>query len=89
MTQFKTWLWVKAALVSKRSDTEIVTLCGLGNPKRMYFLRQDVKDVSPSYLSQALSMLFKLEVELKSGEKSDSILPALLGIARLVKQRKE
>ena len=81
MTQFKTWLWVKAALAAKRSEEEIASLCGLGNPKRMYFLRQEVKEVSINYLSRALSMLFELEVELKSGEKADSILPALLRIS--------
>ncbi|MBE9224133.1 DNA polymerase III subunit delta [Phormidium sp. LEGE 05292] len=80
ITQFKTWLWVKAALVAKRSEEEIASLCGLGNPKRMYFLRQEVKEISINYLSRALSMLFELEVELKSGEKADSILPALLRI---------
>ncbi|MFB2922913.1 DNA polymerase III subunit delta [Aerosakkonema funiforme] len=80
ITQFKTWLWVKAANAAKRSEEEIASLCGLGNPKRMYFLRQEVKEVSINYLSRALSMLFELEVELKSGEKADSILPALLRI---------
>ncbi|MFB2881023.1 DNA polymerase III subunit delta [Floridanema aerugineum] len=83
ITQFKTWLWVKAALVAKRSDSEIATLCGLGNPKRMYFLRQEINEVSTNYLSKVLSMLFELEVELKSGEKADSILPALLRIVQV------
>lgn len=79
-------MWVKAALVAKRSDSEIASLCGLGNPKRMYFLRQEVKEVSTNYLSQALSILFELEVELKSGEKADSLLPTLLRIVQLGKQ---
>lgn len=86
IAQFKTWLWVKAALASKRSDAEIATLCGFGNPKRLYFLRLEVQGVSLNYLAQALSMLFELEVLLKSGGKSDSIVPALLRIVRLKQQ---
>ncbi|NES98741.1 MAG: DNA polymerase III subunit delta, partial [Desertifilum sp. SIO1I2] len=83
ITQFKTWLWVKAALTAKRSDAEVATLCGLGNPKRMYFLRQEVKAVSTHDLLRSLSILFDLEVEFKTGSKVDSLLPALLRICFL------
>ncbi|WP_263053648.1 DNA polymerase III subunit delta [Oscillatoria nigro-viridis] len=84
-TQFKTWLWVKATLNSggKLSDSEIASICGISNPKRLYFLKQEVKEVSANCLSRSLSILFDLEIALKTGDKPDSILPALLGITQL------
>ena len=83
-TQFKTWLWVKTTLNSgQRSDSEIASMCGISNPKRLYFLKQEVKEVSANSLSRSLSILFDLEIALKTGEKSDSMLPALLRITQL------
>ena len=76
---------MKSALVSgKYSDGEIVTFCAIGNPKRMYFLKQEVKGVSVSSLAKSLSVLFELEVAIKSGATSDLILPSLLRITQLV-----
>jgi DNA polymerase-3 subunit delta len=83
-TQFKTWLWVKATLNSgQRSDSEIASMCGISNPKRLYFLKQEVKEVSANSLSRSLSILFDLEIALKTGDKPDSMLPALLRISQL------
>jgi DNA polymerase III subunit delta len=77
--------WVKATLDSggKLSDSEIASMCGISNPKRLYFLKQEVKEVSANFLSRSLSILFDLEIALKTGEKSDSMLPALLRITHL------
>ncbi len=83
-TQFRTWLWVKATIISlHRSDSEIASMCGISNPKRLYFLKQEVKQVSANCLSRALSILFDLEIALKTGDKPDSMLPALLRITQL------
>jgi DNA polymerase-3 subunit delta len=83
-TQFRTWLWVKATISSlHRSDSEIASMCGISNPKRLYFLKQEVKQVSANCLSRSLSILFDLEIALKTGEKPDSMLPALLRITQL------
>lgn len=84
-TQFKTWLWVKATINSdqQRSDSEIASMCGISNPKRLYFLKQEVKEVSANFLSRSLSILFDLEIALKTGDKPDSMLPALLSITQL------
>ena len=84
-TQFKTWLWVKATINSdqQRSDSEIASMCGISNPKRLYFLKQEVKEVSANFLSRSLSILFDLEIALKTGDKPDSMLPALLRITQL------
>lgn len=83
-TQFRTWLWVKATINSLHcSDSEIASMCGISNPKRLYFLKQEVKEVSANFLSRALSILFDLEIALKTGDKPDSMLPALLRITQL------
>jgi len=83
-TQFRTWLWVKATIsFLHRSDSEIASMCGISNPKRLYFLKQEVKQVSANCLSRSLSILFDLEIALKTGEKPDSMLPALLRITQL------
>ncbi|MEG3894025.1 DNA polymerase III subunit delta [Microcoleus sp. Z1_A1] len=84
-TQFKTWLWVKATINSdqQRSDSEIASMCGISNPKRLYFLKQEVKEVSANFLSRSLSILLDLEIALKTGDKPDSMLPALLSITQL------
>jgi DNA polymerase-3 subunit delta len=80
-TQFRTWLWVKAALDGgMRKDWEIAQLCGIGNPKRLYFLRPEVRGISLLSLSQALAALLDLEVALKTHAGKEALLPALLQI---------
>ena len=85
LTQCRTWLWVKSALSDRtqRSDTEMAQLCGLGNPKRLYYLRQEVAKLSVSTLAQAVTQLLALEVSLKQGEGAAMVLPKLIAIAHL------
>ena len=87
LTQFRTWLWVKCAISCqvRRKDTEIAQLCGVGNPKRLYYLRQEVAKTPIIALTQAVTSLFELECDLKQGANSDVIMPALVGVARLFK----
>jgi DNA polymerase-3 subunit delta len=80
ITQFRTWLWVKATLSdrqTKRTDTEIAQLCGIGNPRRLYYLRQEVADLSLLRLIQTLSQLTRLSYDLKHG-RSQQVLYRLL-----------
>lgn len=88
LTQFRTWLWVKCALSdqTRRKDAEIAQLCGVGNPKRLYYLRQEVAKTSVRALTQAVTWLFNLEGDLKQGANSDVLLPALVGIAKLFRK---
>jgi DNA polymerase-3 subunit delta len=58
-------------------------MCGISNPKRLYFLKYEVNEVSANSLSRLLSILFDLEIALKTGDKPDSMLPALLRITQL------
>lgn len=85
LTQFRTWLWVKCALSdqTRRKDAEIAQLCGIVNPKRLYYLRQEVARTSVRALFQSVTWLFELEGDLKQGTNPDVITPALMRIARL------
>ncbi len=73
--QFRTWLWVKTMIESgERDDAAIAKAAEIGNPKRVYFLKQEVKLLSLSYLKQALCLLFELELSLKQGSDEISTL---------------
>jgi len=69
LSQFRTWFKVKAALKSKHLTTEadIAQFASLGNPKRLYYLRQDVAKVSIRRLAETVVGLQALSVGLKTG----------------------
>lgn len=83
ITQFRTWLWVKSALASATPlrDTELADCCGISNPKRLYYLRQEVSEISIQFLTQTVAELFSLENHLKQGALPEVILPVLVKIA--------
>jgi DNA polymerase III subunit delta len=89
ITQFRTWLWVKSVLTdcTKRKDVEIAQICGIGNPNRLYYLRQEVAATPVKSLAQAVTYLFDLEVSLKQGSGANSMLPVILAIARLFQKQ--
>ncbi|KYC34927.1 DNA polymerase III subunit delta [Scytonema hofmannii PCC 7110] len=67
-TCFDTWLIVKACLVQGlKDDSKIASTAELKNPKRLYYLKQEVAQVSLSNLRNALSTLLELEMALKGG----------------------
>jgi DNA polymerase III subunit delta len=66
--QFRTWLWVKIMMESgERNPQEIAKAAEIGNPKRIYFLQQEVKSLSVQQLISTLPLLLDLEVSLKQG----------------------
>ncbi len=66
--QFRTWLWVKLMLeLRERDEKAIAQAAEVGNPKRIYFLRQEVSRISLGQLQQTLPILLGLEAQLKSG----------------------
>lgn len=69
LSQFRTWFKVKAALKSKHltTDADIAQFATLGNPKRLYYLRQDVAKISIRRLSETVVSLQALSVGLKTG----------------------
>lgn len=85
LTQFRTWLWVKSVLASGiQNNTEIAQLCNVGNPNRLYYLRQEVATIPIKSLIQAVTKLVDLEMAIKQGSvNANSIMPFLLVITRL------
>jgi DNA polymerase-3 subunit delta len=64
---FRTWLITKSGVETKLSDTKIAEIAKLKNPKRLYYLKEEVKFVGVQKLKNSLTLLVQLEAELKSG----------------------
>ncbi len=69
--QFRTWLWIKILTESGAADEEIAREAEIGNPKRLYFLRQDLQKISVRQLGQVLPELLMLELALKQGQEPE------------------
>ena len=66
--QFRTWLWIKVMLqAGERDELAIAQAAEIGNPKRLYFLKQEVQPLSLDSLLQTLPVLLELEANLKRG----------------------
>lgn len=66
--QFRTWLWVRLMGESGERDERVIAQAAqVSNPKRIYFLQQEVQRLSAKQLQQALPLLLDLEVSLKRG----------------------
>lgn len=74
--QFRTWLWVKVLSEAKMGDDKIAQALELGNPKRIYFLKQEVKSLRIGALEKAFPVLLELEGGLKRGGDEMATLQA-------------
>jgi DNA polymerase III subunit delta len=72
--KFRIWLWVKAMIQSGDRDDKIAQALDLGNPKRVYYFRQEVKNASLEQLQKTLPLLLELEASLKRGKEEISTL---------------
>ncbi|MBW4645191.1 MAG: DNA polymerase III subunit delta [Goleter apudmare HA4340-LM2] len=73
--QFRTWLLVKIMMESgERNQQAIAKAAEIGNPKRLYFLQQEVKSLSVQQLISTFPLLLELEVSLKQGTSDISTL---------------
>ena len=72
--QFRTWLWVKVGVQAGESDDKIAQAAEISNPKRIYFLRQEVKNLRLENLQKTLPILLELESSLKRGAEEISTL---------------
>jgi DNA polymerase-3 subunit delta len=71
--QFRTWLWVKLMVdAGERDDKAIAQAAEVSNPKRIYFLKQEVKSLPLAKLQQVLPLLLELEYGLKQGAEEVS-----------------
>jgi DNA polymerase-3 subunit delta len=73
VSQFRLWLWLKV-LAGLRSDAEIAAAAEIANPKRIYFLKQEVRSLTCDQLQQSLPLLLELESELKQGRDERATL---------------
>ncbi|HIK04634.1 MAG TPA: DNA polymerase III subunit delta [Trichormus sp. M33_DOE_039] len=73
--QFRTWLWVKLMLESgERNPQAIAKAAEVGNPKRIYFLQQEVQSLSLRQLISCLPLLLELEFMFKKGSGDITVL---------------
>jgi len=73
--QFRTWLWVRVMTeAGERDEKAIAAAAGVGNPKRIYFLRQEINGLSQAQLLQAMPILLSLESEIKIGREAEATL---------------
>ncbi len=73
--QFRTWLWVKMLLeAGEKDDRVIATAAGLGNPKRLFFIKQELQSTTADRLAASLPKLLDLEFSLKRGGETISTL---------------
>jgi DNA polymerase III subunit delta len=73
--QFRTWLWVKLMVESgERDEKAIAAAAEISNPKRIYFLQQEVKGLRLDRLLQTLPLLLELEMGLKQGAEEVTFL---------------
>jgi DNA polymerase III subunit delta len=73
--QFRTWLWVKLMQVAGERDERVIAKAAdIANPKRVYFLSQDVRSLSTTQLQQTLGILLELETALKQGQEARGTL---------------
>lgn len=73
VSQFRLWLWLKA-LAGVASDAEVAAAAEIANPKRIYFLKQEVRSLSLSQLQRSLPLLLELESDLKQGRDERATL---------------
>ncbi|MFM7885946.1 MAG: DNA polymerase III subunit delta [Pseudanabaena sp.] len=73
--QFRTWLWIRLMQeAGERDDKAIANAAEIGNPKRVYFLKQEVQGLNSQKLMRSLSILLRLEADLKHGKDETATL---------------
>lgn len=73
--QFRTWLALKLAIATGvTGDRELAAAADIANPKRLYFLRQELRHCSGQRLAKALPVLLELELALKRGAEPRAAL---------------
>ncbi|MFQ3679548.1 MAG: DNA polymerase III subunit delta [Pseudanabaenaceae cyanobacterium] len=84
--QFRTWLLVKTALeAGERDERAIAEFAELGNPKRLFFLKNELKNVTAAQLQRVLAELLALEWALKQGaEEVATLQTRLVTIAQIL-----
>jgi DNA polymerase III subunit delta len=89
-SKFRTWLWVKLMIErGERDDKKIADVAEIGNPKRLFFFRQEVQSLKLAHLQQTLPILLDLEFNLKRGAQERSILQTkVIELCQLYRSRR-
>ncbi|NJL21852.1 MAG: DNA polymerase III subunit delta, partial [Leptolyngbyaceae cyanobacterium SM1_3_5] len=75
VTQFRLWLWLKLMIESgERDERAIAKAAEIANPKRIYFLQQEVRTMRLDRLLQTLPLLLDLEFGLKRGAEPVALM---------------
>ena len=73
-TCFRTWLSAKACIEAGwKDDAAIAKFIELKNPKRLFFIKQEIRAASLIKLKKAMAILLELEVLLKSGGSAENL----------------
>ncbi len=67
-SQIRGWLWV--ALLERHGESDVGVIAkaaGIGNPKRIYVLRKQIRGKAPAQLLDLLSRVLEVEMALKRG----------------------
>jgi len=67
-SQIRGWLWV--ALLEQAGEQDVAVIAkaaGIGNPKRVYVMRKQIRGRSPARLLELLGQLLEVEAALKRG----------------------
>jgi len=67
-SQIRGWLWV--ALLERQGESDVGVIAkaaGIGNPKRIYVLRKQIRGKAPAQLLDLLSRVLEVEMALKRG----------------------
>ena len=80
-TCFRTWLSAKACIEAGwKDDAAIAKFVELKNPKRLFFIKQEIRAVPLTKLSNAMAILLELEVLLKSGGNADILATYVINL---------
>lgn len=75
VSQFRLWLWIKLLAEQRgQSDADMAAAAEVANPKRIYFLKQEVRSLRLGSLQRSLPLLLELEFDLKSGKDERATL---------------
>ena len=75
VNKFRTWAIVKLMEVKgEKNQQAIAQTAEIGNPKRIYYLRQEIKSISSEKLVNTFPILLELELSLKQGGEPLSTL---------------
>ena len=73
MSQLRGWLWLTLLEQSGEQDpTVIAKAAGIGNPKRIYVMRKQLRGVRLQRLLKLLGKLLDVEAALKLGSPADA-----------------